>query len=133
MDYFNSTPAMPAVYAFVQQRNKIDHRAFESLFHNFTSAVDEQKLFKDYRLLAVDGSDLHTPTNSNDKASFYEGINEQKPYNLFHLNTLYDLQRKIYVDAIVQESKHENEHRDLVTMVDSDTCFVPTISSFKPC
>lgn len=127
MDYFDLTSAMPTVSAFVQQRNKIDHRAFESLFHNFTSAVDEQKLFKSYRLLAVDGSDLHTPTNSNDKASFYEGVNGQKPYNLFHLNTLYDLQRKIYVDAIVQESKHENEHRALVTMVDRDTCFVPTI------
>ena len=95
MDYFDLTSAMPTVSAFVQQRNKMDHRAFESLFHNFTSAVDEQKLFKSYRLLAVDGSDLHTPTNSNDKASFYEGVNGQKPYNLFHLNTLYDLQRKI--------------------------------------
>ena len=127
MDYFGLTPAMPTVSAFVQQRNKIDHRAFESLFHNFTSAVDEQKMFKGYRLLAVDGSDLHTPTNSKDKASFYEGVNGQKSYNLFHLNTLYDIQRKIYVDAIVQESKHENEHRALVTMVDRDTCFVPTI------
>ena len=127
MDCFNLTTSMPTVSAFVQQRNKIDHRAFESLFHAFTEAIDEQKLFKGYRLLAIDGTDLHTPTNRNEKTSFFEFTNGQKPYNLLHLNVLYDIQRRIYTDAIVQEGKYENEHRALVTMVDRDTCFVPTI------
>ena len=127
MDCFNLTTSMPTVSAFVQQRNKIDHRAFESLFHAFTGAIDEQKLFKGYRLLAIDGTDLHTPTNRNEKTSFFEFTNGQKPYNLLHLNVLYDIQRRIYTDAIVQEGKYENEHRALVTMVDRDTCFVPTI------
>lgn len=127
MDYFDLTPSMPTVSAFIQQRNKIDYRAFESLFHIFTTAVDEQKLFKGYRLLAVDGSDLHTPTNKDEKESFYEGTNGQKPYNLFHLNALYDLQRRIYTDVIVQGRKCENEHKAFVTMVDRDTVLAPTI------
>ena len=127
MEYFNLKTSMPTVSAFVQQRNKLDHSAFEALFHTFTKAVDEQALFKGYRLLAVDGSDLHTPTNKDEKESFYEGTNGQKPYNLFHLNALYDLQRKIYTDAIVQGRKQWNEHRAFVTMVDRDEASVPTI------
>lgn len=127
LDYFNLTPSMPTVSAFVQQRNKINHLAFETLFHTFTSNIDEQKLFYGYRLLAVDGSDIHTPTNKNEKDSFYEGTNGQKPYNLFHMNVLYDLQRRLYTDAIIQGRKRENEHQAFVTMVDRDTVSTPTI------
>lgn len=127
MEYFNLNPSMPTVSAFVQQRNKVNHRAFENLFHTFTNAIDEQELFKGYRLLAVDGSDLHTPTNKDEKESFYAGANGQKPYNLFHLNALYDLQRRIYTDAVVQGRKCENEHKAFVTMVDRDNASIPTI------
>ena len=127
MDYFDLSLSMPTVSAFVQQRNKVNPCAFETLFHTFTDAVDEQTLFKGYRLLAVDGSDLHTPTNKDEKDSFYEGANGQKPYNLFHLNALYDLQSRVYTDAIVQGRKCENEHKAFVAMVDRDTVSIPTI------
>ena len=127
MDYFNLSLKMPTVSALVQQRNKINYTAFEALFRSFTNSVDERSIYKGYRLLAVDGSDLHTPTNKDEKSSFYEGTNGQKPYNLFHLNALYDLQRRIYVDAVVQGRKHENEHRAFVTMVDRDNSSIPTI------
>ena len=127
MEYFHLKTSMPTVSAFVQQRNKVDHRAFEALFHTFTKTVDEQALFKGYRLLAVDGSDLHMPTNKDEKDSFHEGANGQKPYNLFHLNALYDLQRRIYTDAIVQGRKQWNEHHAFVTMVDRDETSTPTI------
>ena len=127
LEYFNLNPSMPTVSAFVQQRNKVTYRAFEELFHTFTNAVDETCLFKGYRLLAVDGSDFHTPTNRNEISSFFEYSNGQKPHNLLHLNALYDLQRRIYTDAIVQDGKHENEHKAFVTMVDRDTSTVPTI------
>ena len=127
MDYFGLSLSMPTVSAFIQQRNKVTHHAFETLFHTFTDTIDEQSLFKGYRLLAVDGSDLHTPTNKDEKDSFYEGANGQKPYNLFHLNALYDLQSRVYTDAIVQGRKCENEHKAFVTMVDRDTVSIPTI------
>lgn len=127
MEYFDLKTSMPTVSAFVQQRNKIDHRAFEVLFHAFTTAIKEQSLFKGYRLIAVDGSDLHTPTNKDEADSYHKGANGQKPYNLFHLNAFYDLQRRIYTDAIVQRRKQWNEHRAFVTMVDRDEASVPTI------
>lgn len=127
MDYFDLKTSMPTVSAFVQQRNKVNPCAFETLFHIFTAAIDEQSLFKGYRLLAVDGSDLHTPTNREETEAHYTGANGQKPYNLFHLNALYDLQRRIYVDAIVQKSRCGNEHKAFSAMVDRDDSDIPTI------
>ena len=127
MQYFNLRKDAPSVSAFVQQRNKIKYEAFEHLFKNFTESINEQVLYKGYRLLAVDGSDIHVPTNDKEKDAFYIGANNQKSYNLIHLNALYDLQRKIYVDVINQGRHKENEPHALATMVDRDTSTVPTI------
>lgn len=127
MDAFELKLNAPTVSAFVQQRNKIKYDAFETLFRNFTNAVDELKLFKGYRLLAVDGSDLHVPINPNEPDSFHQRKNGDKPYNLLHINTLYDLERKIYTDVTVEGKKCENESKALVKMVDRDTSTVPTI------
>lgn len=126
-EFFNFSTDIPTASAYVQQRNKLRYEGIEYLFKAFTNSIDEQKLYKGYRLLAVDGTDLHTPTNPNEKESFYSGSNNQKPYNLIHLNALYDLQRKIYVDVITQGRRQENEHRALATMVDRDDSDVPTI------
>ena len=71
MDYFNMDISAPTVSAFVQQRNKISYHAFEALFHSFTNTINEQNLFKGFRLLAVDGSDLHVPSNRKETESFY--------------------------------------------------------------
>ncbi|GGD78787.1 hypothetical protein [Paenibacillus nasutitermitis] len=49
--------------AFVQQRNKILPSAVEFLFHAFTQSYTAIKDYRGYRLLAVDGSDLHIATD----------------------------------------------------------------------
>ena len=127
MDYFNMDVSMPTVSAFVQQRGKINYCAFEKLFHSFTNDIDEQNLFKGFRLLAVDGSDLHVPSNKKETESFYQNSKGYKPFNLLHLNVLYDLKRNIYTDAIVQPIKYRNEHKAFVTMIDRDDLSIPTI------
>lgn len=50
--------------------------------------------------------------------SFLPGSNGQKPYNLLHLNALYNLNHQIYQDAIIQKVKSANEHFALIEMVD---------------
>lgn len=127
MDYFDMAVSTPSVSAFVQQRDKINYCAFEKLFHSFTSTIDKQDLFKGFRLLAVDGSDLHVPSNKTETESFYQNSKGYKPFNLLHLNVLYDLKRNIYTDAIVQPIKYRNEHKAFVTMVDRDDISTPTI------
>lgn len=127
MDLFELNLNMPTVSVFVQQRNKIKSDAFEALFHNFTNAVEESKLLKGYRLLAIDGSDLHVPINPRESDSFHQRKNGDKPYNLLHINALYDLGRKIYTDATIEGKKCENESKAFVKMVDRDPSTVPTI------
>lgn len=66
----------------------------------------------------MDGSDIHIATNPQDTSSFYPGSNGHKPYNLLHLNALYDLEHNIYVDSITQKALDHDEHKALVEMVD---------------
>lgn len=104
--------------AFVQQRNKILPSAVECLFHKFTQTYKDIKDYRGYRLLAIDGSDLHIATDPADKNSFFQSQPNTKGYNLLHLNAAYDLCNRLYVDALVQPRRLSNEGRALATMVD---------------
>ncbi|MBP3242103.1 MAG: IS4/IS5 family transposase, partial [Oribacterium sp.] len=66
----------------------------------------------------MDGSDVQIATNPDDQTSYHQGTNGQKPYNLLHLNALYDLKNHIYTDAIIQGKLNTNEHSALQEMVD---------------
>lgn len=110
---------MPAsVSALVQQRNKILPEALEYLFHKFTDTCERPKLYKGYRLLAVDGSDLQFAANPNDPLSYFPGVNGQKPYSFLHLNALYDLNSDLYLDAVVQKRRATHENAALEKMVE---------------
>ncbi len=118
IDTFDASPDLPSASAFVQQRSKIKPEAFKSVFDGFTSKVVKE-LPTNLHILAVDGSDVQIATNPNDLSSYCHGTNGQKPYNLLHLNALYDLNHHIYTDAIVQGKINTNEHRALQEMVDN--------------
>ena len=87
--------------AFVQQRKKILPLALEKLFLDFVSQTSQNDTYKGYRLLAVDGSDIRIPTNPEDVDSLFIPKEGAKPYNLLHLNALYNLLAHTYEDAIV--------------------------------
>lgn len=61
---------------------------------------------------------MHVPTNPQDKESYFPRINDQRPYNLLHLNALYDICGKIYIDTIIQKSRNSNKNKILIDMVD---------------
>ena len=67
-------------------------------------------------LLAVDGSDLHVPTNADDPDSSM--VTTGKPFNMLHLNAFYDLLSRTYTDADVQKVRSANEHRAFCEMID---------------
>ena len=118
MDFYGLEPSVGTASAFIQQRAKILPEAFETLFQHFTSKIDEHKLFHGLRLLAVDGSDLQIAANPGDPDSFFPGANGQKPYNLLHLNAMYDLLQCTYLDAILQKRRSTDEAGALTDMVD---------------
>lgn len=113
--------------AFVQQRSKILPEAFETLFQMFVAATNGHALYEGYRLLAVDGSDIQITTNESSPDSYFPGSNGQKPYNLLHLNAMYDLLLKTYVDASVVGKRANNECLALAAMVDRASSVKPAI------
>lgn len=118
MDFFGLDPNIGTSSAFIQQRAKILPEAFECLFQHFTMKADENKLYHGLRLLAVDGSDLQIAANPHDPDSYFPGTNEQKAYNLLHINALYDLLQHTYTDAVIQKRRNTDESGALNAMVD---------------
>lgn len=117
-EWFDLSAHTASMSAFVQQRNKIKPEALESVFYDFLKTVSLSGTYHGYRLLAVDGSDLRLPTNSDDSFSLIQNEEGGKHYNLVHLNAMYDLVNHTYVDAAIQPKKGMNEHAALVSMVD---------------
>lgn len=121
LNIFPDPKYTPSVSAFVQQRQKLSPATFETLFSSFVRAVESimpVNKYQGYRLLAVDGSDIHIPTDHTHTASFYPGVNGKSPYNTLHMNALYDLLSNTYLDCILQGSRESNEQAAFCDMVD---------------
>ena len=116
--YFGCSQHTASSSAFIQQRQKINEFAFPSLFDLFVRNTDKDSLYKGYRLLAVDGSDIQIPTDSKHADSYFPGTNGQAPYSLLHLDSVYDLLQHTYMDASVCGKRDWNEKGVLCNMVD---------------
>lgn len=116
--YFNCSRYSPSSSAFIQQRQKINEFAFPSLFSLFVKYTDKDRLYKGYRLLAADGSDIQIPTDPKHTASYFPGTNGQAPYSLLHLDAVYDLRQHTYLDAQVCGRRNSDERGTLCKMVD---------------
>jgi hypothetical protein len=108
----------PTTSAFIQQREKILPCAFEFLLHEFTQSFTDIQKYHGYRLLAVDGSSLQIARNPDDPETFFQNHPDAKGFNLLHLNAMYDLCNRLYVDALIQPGKLMNECKALAQMVD---------------
>lgn len=127
MKYFSFDEGMVTCSAFVQQRQKILPEALESLFHRFTSFATKPCYYDGYRILAVDGSELCFAQNPSDGDSFVLTNEKAKGYNLLHLNAMYDLCSRVYVDAVVQPIRKRNEYEALINMIERSDIKEPTI------
>ena len=118
MEYFSyDVEKIATTSAFIQQRDKIKLEAFQYLFKKFTESFEKTKTHKGYRLLAVDGSSFSISRNSNDKKTYIKNGENSKGYNLIHLNALYDLKNRIYVEALIQNGREANEKQAFIDMV----------------
>ncbi len=118
MEYFNYDVDMASSSAFIQQRGKLLPFALEYLWKEFTHSFQDLKTYQGYRLLAVDGSDLNICHNPNDVDTYFQSTQNSKGFNQLHLNAMYDLCNKLYVDVCIQPGRKENEFRALTDMVD---------------
>ena len=66
--YFGYTTDCPSTASFNQRRAQIRAEEFQSLLESFTAEFSNNtNLFKGYRLIACDGSDINISYNPNDK------------------------------------------------------------------
>lgn len=119
MNFYGFDPKMVSVSAIVQRRAKILPSAFQHLFYEFNKAFAQTSFFHGYRLYAVDGSDIHIPTNPDDKRTFFVAADNAKGYNLIHLNALYDLLNRRFIEAVLQDRRDENENNALINMLEN--------------
>jgi hypothetical protein len=117
-NHFGYSTSTVSASAFVQQRSKIKYQAIEDTFHSFVNKCDRQSLYKGYRLLAVDGSDIRLPTDKREVFTYLSNDDTSEGYNLLHLDAMYDILQHIYVDASLQSKIGMNEHSALVSMID---------------
>lgn len=118
IDYFHCSTDMASAPAFVQRRAQLLPEALEYLFRQFTEATSKVNLYKGYRLLAADGSDLQVFADSNDNDSYFPGTDGQRPYGMIHINAMYDLLNRTYLDILIQKARNKNENAALVQMTD---------------
>lgn len=121
IDFFRRDDAVSSS-AISQKRDKLKAEAFRSLLIGFNQSMNANvpaKTWNGMRILAADGSDIQIPTNPEDTDSFFPGANGQKPYNTIHLNAVYDLLQRIYLDAVIQKNKKQNERKALIEMIES--------------
>lgn len=108
----------PTVSAFVQARSKIKVDAFKTLFDNFNKKTHVNKLWKGYRLIAIDGSELPIDNTVFDKDTTLFGKGDFKPYSAFHLNASYDLLECTFDDLIIQGQAKMDENDAFCQLVD---------------
>lgn len=115
-DYSLNTPTVSAV---IQARNKVKVDAFKSVFDMFNRKTKSIKLFKGYRLLAVDGSEIPIDNSVYDKeTTLIQRSATTKPYSAYHLNPVYDLLECTYDDLIIQGQAKMDENDAFCLLVD---------------
>ena len=108
---------VPTKSAFTQQRQKFLWEGCYSLFRSFTDSLPYLKLFDGYRLLACDGSDVQIPRNENETDFSVRTREDRRSFNQLHLNGLFDILNRIYVDAVVDPGWCKRESAALIAMV----------------
>lgn len=118
LEYTGYSIDTPTPSGFVQQRSKLLPHAFEYLFNKFTDTYKELKTFNGYRMLAVDGSALVCVANPDEPSSYTKLNQFEKRYNELHINALFDLNNRLYLDCIVQARHEQNEYGAFIRMAE---------------
>ena len=118
LNCFHFSKETPSVSALIQQRTKLLPEAISFVFSAVVKTFPCRRDIDGYRLIACDGSDLHYASNPSETDCFFRLDEQSRGYNLMHLNALYDLYSRRYVDAIIQPSRQRDEVGAFVSTID---------------
>lgn len=125
LDFFGFDPDAPTSSAFRQQRAKLKPEALKEVLDIFNTSLiglgqPADCAVPGYRCLAADGSTASfysTPRFSGNEYFVSEGHSIKGFYSI-HVNGLFDLDRHMYMDALLQPVHQKDEFRAFCTMVD---------------
>lgn len=122
-DFFEYKKGFPTVSSFVQQRKKLAFSAMEYLFHQFTEqSLEKPRLFKGYRLMAIDGSGISSAYNPK------EGNTLRNDHvSALHLNSLYDICNKLFINVVINKESKSDECGAACKLVDQTDDRYPAI------
>lgn len=115
-NYFESNDSLATDSALLQQRMKLLPEALENILFYFTRSFKHYKTINGYYLLACDGSDINIPFDASDKDTLCQ-TSDNKPYNQFHLNVLYDCLNHIYWDVNIDTATKKREQDALKELI----------------
>ena len=116
LDFFQGSAVAPTASAFVQQRDKILPDLFLYVLRAFNDACEDVKLYKGYRLLAVDSSAITIATDPSE-TSYMKASLSDKGINQLQLSAMYDLLNRTYADCVMQDRVRMDERRALIDMM----------------
>lgn len=125
LDFFGLDPQAPTSSALRQQRAKLKPEALKDVFDVFNHSIFDLvrpvcPAAPGYRCLAADGSTASfysTPQFSPDDFFVCEGHSMKGFYSL-HVNGFFDIDRHMYVDALLQPVHGKDEFSAFCTMAD---------------
>lgn len=117
--YFNYDLNTITSSGFVESRAKIKAKTFKELLDLINNAYPCKKTYKEYRLIACDGSNISIYPDSNDFETYVNSTSGKgKGYNQLHLNALYDILNNRYLDVVIQSYRQQNEFAALIEMAE---------------
>lgn len=117
LEFFKFNVKLPTTSALVQQRNKLRPEALLFILQDFVNSIKAIKKYRGFRLLAIDGSRVPIHRNPNDPNTFMITNQFKTGRNFLHLNALYDIYNKLYLDATIQGCRLANEYFALIELI----------------
>lgn len=118
LEFFKFNVQLPTASALIQQRDKLKPAALLYLLQEFVHALGKMKTYRGYRLLAIDGSKVPIYKNPDDAETFVITNQFDVGCNFLHVNALFDICNKVYLDANIQPYSKMNEFKALVELVE---------------
>ncbi len=127
LEFFKFDVKLPTASALIQQRNKLKPSGLQFVLQEFSKSFKKIRKYRGYRLLAVDGSKVPIFRDPDDPETFAVLNQYSDGVNFLHVNALYDISNKLYVDASIDPYKRSNENRGLVEMIKRSPLFKKVI------
>lgn len=103
---------------FVQQRQKLLPDFFEDAFMEFVSLTQScAYTYRKLRILAVDGSDSYILANPKEKDYYIKKGDGSSPYNLIHMDGLFDILTGVFVAASTRGKRKADEKRVAIELM----------------